>query len=320
MLWRHIMLAVSSAELVPAPVLDRVGRIARGLLAEVEIFLSLYEPDILQTLESSELLEKRIAARVDEQHRRLERVADQLRDQGLKVRVSVRWDYPMFEGVIRQVLRHRPDLLILPAIRTTDVAPRTLAYREAQLIEACPCPLLLLKTLEVHSRGSVVAAVDPLHPHETPQELDEALIGATRTVAHALADAPMYVYHAVAPSPQPPGGEIPGAPSPSAQQAARRVTAEARIREMALSHAIPVDCVRVEFGSVEAALPAFAREARAQVVVMGVVSRSFPERALIGHTAEKVLDALACDVLVIKPERFQSPVSAQAAPAVPRPT
>src|SRR5512146_2782349 len=132
MFWRHVMLALSSADVVLKPTLDRAGRIARGLQAEVEIFSSVYEPDIVQPLESRELLEGRIAARVDEQHRQLERLADQLRDQGLKVRASVRWDYPMFEGVVRQVLRHRPDLLIVPAVRTSDEMPRTLAYREAR--------------------------------------------------------------------------------------------------------------------------------------------------------------------------------------------
>lgn len=319
MFWRHVMLALSSADVVLEPTLDRAGRIARGLQAEVEIFSSVYEPDIVQPLESRELTEGRIAARVDERHRQLERLADQLRDQGLKVRASVRWDYPMFEGVVRQVLRHRPDLLIVPAIRTSDEMPRTLAYREARLIETCPCPLLLLKTPEVYSAGSVVAAVDPLHAREMPRELDEAIIGAARTVAYALAEAPLHVYHVVAPLPRPAGG-IPGAPSTSAQEAARRATAEARIKEMALRHGIRGDCVRVELGVIETALPAFAREVSAQVMVMGAVSRSFPERALFGHTAEKVLDALACDVLVVKPERFQSPVSAEPAPAMPRPT
>jgi universal stress protein E len=320
MLWRKVMLAPASAEAVPAPVLDRVGRIARGLDAEVEIFLSLYEPDILQTIESHERLEARIAARVDEQHRQLERLADQLRDQGLTVRSSVRWDYPMFEGVIRQVLRHHPDLLIVPAIRTLDVAARTLAYREERLIEACPCPLLLLKTLEVYSRGAVVAAVDPMHAHEAPPELDERIIGAAKTVAYALADAPVHVYHAVA-LPSPGAREvIPGAPSPAARQAARRADAEARIAELALRHDIARACVHLEAGPVASALPAFARRQRTQLIVMGAVSRSFPERALFGYTAEKVLAALTCDVLIVKPERFQSPVSADPAPAVPRPT
>lgn len=83
---------------------------------------------------------------------------------------------------------------------------------------------------------------------------------------------------------------------------------------------IPSDCVHAEFGSVEAGRPAFAREGRARVVVMGALSRSFPQRALFGHTAGKILDARACDALIVKPARFQCPVGAQPAPAVPRPS
>lgn len=318
MLWRRIMLAVCNADAVPSGVLDRTGRIARGLQAEVELFSSLYEPDIPQRLATHELLEESIAARVDEHHRRLEHVADQLRDQGLKVRASVRWDYPMFEGVVRQVLRHRPDLLILPAIRESDVAPRTLAYREARLIETCPCPLLLQKTPEIYSAGCIVAAVDPLHAHGKPQMLDDMIIAAAMTVGHALAEAPVRIFHAVAPMPAPSGRSEPGAPSLSAQHEAQRASAEARMRMMAFRYDMTNDSVHVELGQVETALPAYARDVRAQMVVMGAVSRSLPERALLGHTAEKVLDALACDVLVVKPEGFQSPVSHEAAPAVPR--
>ena len=51
---------------------------------------------------------------------------------------------------------------------------------------------------------------------------------------------------------------------------------------------------------------------RASVVVMGAVSRSALTRLFIGHTAERVIDALKCDVLIVKPRRFKTRV-------VPRP-
>ena len=54
--------------------------------------------------------------------------------------------------------------------------------------------------------------------------------------------------------------------------------------------------MHVEAGAVEYVLPGYAREARADAVVMGAISRSYPDRVLFGYTAEKVLDALDCDV------------------------
>jgi universal stress protein E len=46
----------------------------------------------------------------------------------------------------------------------------------------------------------------------------------------------------------------------------------------------------------------------AGIVVMGALSRSGLKRLFIGNTAEAVLDSLACDVLIVKPGRFQTQV------------
>jgi len=55
-------------------------------------------------------------------------------------------------------------------------------------------------------------------------------------------------------------------------------------------------------------LTALIRRTRARVVVMGAVSRSGLKRLFIGNTAERVLDRLPCDVLIVKPRGFRSPV------------
>jgi universal stress protein E len=52
-------------------------------------------------------------------------------------------------------------------------------------------------------------------------------------------------------------------------------------------------------------IPRVARAMRAQIVVMGAVSRSGLKRVFIGNTAERVLNDLPCDVLVVKPPRFK---------------
>jgi universal stress protein E len=55
-------------------------------------------------------------------------------------------------------------------------------------------------------------------------------------------------------------------------------------------------------------LPLLAEEIGASVVVMGAVSRSAVRRLFIGNTAESVIDALSCDVLVVKPVDFRTDV------------
>jgi universal stress protein E len=56
-------------------------------------------------------------------------------------------------------------------------------------------------------------------------------------------------------------------------------------------------------------IPRKARELGAGIVVMGAVSRSGLQRVFIGNTAERVLEALPCDVLVVKPDGFKARVA-----------
>ncbi len=288
MIWRRVMFAVSGLEQLPAHVLDRVGRIARGLDAHIELFHCLYEPEAVQDA-SREHSAEVIAARVEERRRRLERLADALRDQGLRVGASVRWDFPTHEAIIRHSLRYKPDLLIVPAIRL-DETPRALGYRESQLIATCPSPVLFLKTREVYSGRSIVAAV--AQPDHEAADLDERILGAARTMAHALAESPVCVFCVAA--------------------------AEDRIRPLALRHDVSSQDVHVESGEPVAALAAYARKSRAQMIVLGVTAQA-PCESSSDHLAQRVLDIVECDVLVVRPRDQLVTVDSEAAPAVPHP-
>jgi universal stress protein E len=57
------------------------------------------------------------------------------------------------------------------------------------------------------------------------------------------------------------------------------------------------------------AIPALARRLRSSIVVIGAVSRSGLKRLFIGNTAERVIDALSCDLLVVKPVGFRNRIS-----------
>jgi len=55
-------------------------------------------------------------------------------------------------------------------------------------------------------------------------------------------------------------------------------------------------------------LPAIAEKVGADVVVMGAVARNRWKRLFIGATAERTLEHLPCDLLIVKPDWFKTPV------------
>lgn len=298
MIWRRLMLAVCELELLPIHVLDRVGRLARGLGAQLELFHCVYEPEVVQEWASRERAAQVIAARVEERRRRLERLADVLRDQGLKVEANVRWEVPTYEGIVRHAQRNTPDLLIVPALHLPKEL-RTPGYREGRLIEECPVPVLFLKTREVYSRGCIVAALDP-QPDRAGGELEECIIGAARTMAHALADPPVRLFSAVVPGRRDwSGAAAAGYEVSSGPEAEPVAETEARLEKLASRHDIPGDDVRLELGEA-VSLALYARETRAQTIVLGAASRMPAPGAHANALAEKMLDAVECDLLVVK--------------------
>ena len=78
----------------------------------------------------------------------------------------------------------------------------------------------------------------------------------------------------------------------------------AYIRFHELRH--PAELAQAE---VEAFLTWLAAERQVDLLVMGAVSRSRLREIFLGSTAERVLDHLPCDVLVIKSLDFREPLT-----------
>ena len=55
-------------------------------------------------------------------------------------------------------------------------------------------------------------------------------------------------------------------------------------------------------GFAEEVIPKFVHEHNIGLLVMGAIARGHLDSLLIGHTAERVLERIECDLLVIKPD------------------
>jgi universal stress protein E len=57
---------------------------------------------------------------------------------------------------------------------------------------------------------------------------------------------------------------------------------------------------------VDQSLPDTVNELGVNILVMGAISRSKIDRLLLGSTAEKIIDAVECDILILKPDEMPS--------------
>ncbi len=312
MRWRRILLSVADPQGLAAPVLVKAGQLARGLDAELELFHSVFDANTVRAGRLLRVVQADIVSRVNEARRRLERSADTLRDQGIRARTCVRWDYPPPEAVVRQVMRSGADLLITASGRRTRATPIKLTYSDFRLIQACPCPVLIIKTARPYRRSAILAALDPREPPAESPTLDDIILTSAQTLSSAL-KTPLHACHAVPPLLIPVAGTAAVVAADAQGQTAHVKAARQRTRTITDDHALPPQRVHVAQGIPEAVVGSLAGQMQADIVAIGSVSLA-RSRDVLGRIAERLLDALDCDILVLKPPGYRSPVARQSIP------
>jgi universal stress protein E len=150
-----------------------------------------------------------------------------------------------------------------------------------------------------------LAALDPFHAHDKPSLLDREIVDAAQAVA-AMVHGSVHATHVYRPFTSyisaVPMSEAAAAALP-AQEKAYTAAIRRGFYEAVSRYGIARKKAHLVCGDPAVALPALARSLRAGLVVMGAMSRSGLKRIFIGNTAERVLDTLHCDVLIVRRPR-----------------
>jgi len=318
-----MLVAIGDVRRAPHSQLRKAAALARAARATVELFHAIDEADPARGFPETttrEEVEQHRAAIAEKYQRRLERFAHDPSLRGVTVRCTTSWDYPPHAAVIRRALTAHSDLVIAAARGHRFGARLLLRNTDWELIRHCPVPLLIVKSPRTYRRPLMLAAVDPFHAHARPADLDTRLLETGGVIA-GLLHGSLELFHAYRPLVAVEPMVAAAAPlvvlPPVAEDAhAQQVMRE--IVELGDKAGIPRGRCHIRLGEVADQLSAFARRTGAAIVVMGAVSRSAIKRFFIGNAAERTLDRLTCDVLVVKPRGFRSGV--ERAPAVAAPT
>jgi universal stress protein E len=236
----------------------------------------------------------------------LEMLADPLRDDGLDITTHVISGDPLHEAVISWMSNSPADIVVKDTHHHSFAERELATNTDWHLMRSCPVPLLLTKPKSWSSPPVLMAAVDPGHVNDALAVLDQRILDVAASMATRFA-AKLEVIHAYLPatiaaaavSGMPPMMGL-SAEALAAEQNLRR----SRIKEFTHEFGIADVNLHVDVGVAAEYIPRMGAECGADIVVMGAVSRSGLKRLLIGSTAETVLEALPCDVLVVKPLDF----------------
>lgn len=251
-----------------------------------------------------------IAAAIRQRRQQLEKLAARLARRGIVVHCVVEWDYPIHEAIVRHVLKHKPDLLVAESHRRGRIARWVLANTDWELIRNCPCPLWFVRSASLPAKPRVLVAVDPRHTNEKPARLDDRLLAAASSLTAQL-QGEIDVAHAYRSPPSVNPGLLRAPlrrPLPSLQTRKFIDRTTRQVERLAALYDVDPDRCFIKEGEATDVLTALTRQRRTDVLTMGAVSRALLTHPVIGNTAEKVIDQVSCDVFVVKPARFRTPV------------
>jgi universal stress protein E len=304
---RRILVAIKDpAARMPAAA-AKAAQLARPLGAELVLFHAISTPLYLKR--GTNLLNGGLAD-AERQARtaclaRLQAVARRLQSKGIKiVTCSVQCDYPAYEAIIREAARVGADLIVAERHAGRHIAPKLLQLTDWELLRLSPVPVLLVKRTRLYRRPLVLAAVDPDHTYAKPAQLDDEILRAGSVVAKSLRGT-LHAVHAYTPLPLAAvaNGALTERDVARLQAQTARAAAE-KLGRLVRRVGVPKSRRHLIGRHPTDAIEQVAAETGSAVVVLGAISRSGLKRLLIGNTAERVLDHLACDVLVIKPEHL----------------
>lgn len=291
------------------PGADRAVRLAKALNVGLELFVCDYDQHLAggRAFDSAGLENARreLLRRHTEM---LEQRAAALASTGLDIIVDARWCRPLDRGIVEKAEASQPVLVVKDTHPHGALKRTPLSNTDWNLIRTCPAPLMLVKPRPVGPAPVVLAAVDPLHEHDKPAELDRAILAFAKSLTSVLGGR-LHVLHSydVGPILASMAAATPAtAFAVPADEIAEGVEREHReaLDTLLADFSIDAGHVHLEQGPAHDVLVQQATVLDADFVVMGAVSRSAIKRIFLGSTAERSLDRLPCDLVIVKPPGF----------------
>jgi universal stress protein E len=216
---------------------------------------------------------------------------------GFSVSGQQAWDENLYQTIMNVQQAEGCGLVVKQHLPDNPLKRLLLTPDDWKLLRYCPGPVLMVKTDKPWTNGIILAAVDVGNADGEHRTLHSGIISHGFDIA-GLANAKL---HVIAAHPTP----MLSSADPTFQL---KETIEARYREQCkvfqAKYEIADECLHVVEGPADALIPHVAKQLGAVVTVIGTVARTGLSGALIGNTAEVILDSLESDILVLKPDEI----------------
>lgn len=279
----------------PQPLISKAKRIAANCQLELVLFSPAFNASVQDNSPQHQQARDNI---VRQQQLFLNELAEPLAEQGIRCSVQVIWHKQALEAVKEAHLRQPFDLLIKTTEYQNLLQRAFFTHTDWELIRSLKIPVLLCKGNKWSEQMSTVACVDPSHEAESAGHGRDDQLIKIGLATQKITKGSLHLLHVYDPAPVLLHSEQPslnhGLMMEELQQAHY-----VQFQELAKRYQIPEDHCHLEVGNVNEVIPEAVYTQGYGLVIMGAHARHGLERFILGHTAERVLDRMTVDILVV---------------------
>ncbi len=224
-------------------------------------------------------------ANLADTHRYLEELVHSANAEDVSIKIDTGCESPLYESIVRKVLREHPDLVIKNAsgsIGRFDVT-------DWQLMRTCPATLMLTRGRPWHVPPRFAAAVDASGAESAG--LAEDILQAAQALT-GLAAGGLNVLYA----------------EPIELPDAEHVSGSLRLHELVRKQLDGAATVHVLAGNPDVSLPAFAKRHTYDLMLLGALTHRPESTAQVGTLTSRLVEFLECDFVLVKPTTYHSPI------------
>ncbi|MFT5852254.1 MAG: universal stress protein E [Colwellia sp.] len=274
---------------------------------EITAFLSIFDFSYeMTTILSSEERDVMRQSMIKDKKLWLESLINEL-NTDIKISCQVVWHNRPFESIIERVIKQGYDLVIKGTHQHDKFKSVIFTPTDWHILRKCPCPVLLVKEHEWPSNGNIIAAVNVGSDEAEHHSLNAKITEEAKQLAQ-LIQANVHLVNSFPGTPVNIAIEIPEFNSTEYNDTMLKHHEQAMVAH-ANQFDINVVNTHVKEGLPETVIEQVAAHLDAELVILGTIGRTGISAALIGNTAEHVIDQLNCDVLALKPDGYISPLA-----------
>lgn len=286
--------------------LTRSINLAKKSGASITAFMTIYDFSYeMTTMLSSDEREAMRTAVVKDRQAWLDELISHYPD--ITINTHVVWHNRPYEAIVDAVLTEGFDLVIKGTKEHDTLKSVIFTPTDWHLIRKCPAPVLLVKDKLWPEKGNILAAVNAVSENEQHLALNSRIIKDAQFLCE-LANAQINVVNAYPATPVNIAIEIPEF-NPAVYNESVKNHHIDSTHDMADKFSVSHSHCYIEEGLPEDVIPDVAKRLNSELVVIGTVGRTGLSAALVGNTAEHVIDSLDCDVLALKPDGYKSPLA-----------